>query len=96
MGIDVLNEVYTDMQIQAMFCDYVETNNERERHTEAACEEVEKFEAYCKETFPTDKVVQRELFDKMMDTAVEYEESGFIAGFRYAIDLVKKGKLIHS
>lgn len=92
MGIDVLNVVYTNKQIQEMFCDYVESNNDKERHTDIACDEVEKFEAYCKEKFPTDKVVQRELFDKMMNTAVEYEESGFIAGFKYAIALAKKGQ----
>ena len=93
MGIEKLNGVFTEDMIQGMFRDYVDSMVDKERHTKVACEEVANFDTYCRETFSTDITTQRELYDRMMDVAVEFEESGFIAGFKWALSLAKEGKL---
>lgn len=93
MGIEKLNGVFTEDMIQGMFRDYVDSMVDKERHTKVACEEVANFDTYCREAFPTDITTQREMYDRMMDVAVEFEESGFIAGFMWALSLVKEGTL---
>ena len=79
------NNNVTDKMISAMFVDYVSSMEDKERHTETACKEVEKFDRYCEKVFPEDIAKQRDTYNQMMDVAVEFEESGFIAGYRYAL-----------
>lgn len=69
------------------FYKYVMSMEDKERHTKEACEEAEQFDKLCMDKLPDDGESQVMLFTKMMDTAVEYEKSGFIAGFRIAFGL---------
>lgn len=81
---------FTDDMIAELFKDYVASMEDTERHTEAACKEVDAFDQFCEELFPEMIQKQRELYDRMMDVAVEFEESGFIAGFKAAMEFLKK------
>ena len=83
-------ENITDEKMSQMFIDYVSSMEDKERHTESACNEVGTFDKFCEEQFPSDIAIQRELYDKMMDVAVEYEESGFIAGVKWILNLLKE------
>ena len=69
---------------KAMFVAYVESFEDRERHTEMACEEVVKYNAFCDEMFKDNNKLNSKLSEMMMDVAVEFEENGFIAGIQYA------------
>lgn len=84
----------TDEEISEMFKEYIATYEDMERHTKAANEEVEQFDKYIEELFPTDIEKQSEMYDRMMDVAVEFEESGFMAGVKWVLDLVRRGCLI--
>lgn len=75
-------------EIAQMFSDYVERMQDTERHTEAACKEVNEFDTCCSSEFPNNRRLQMLMYDKMMDCAVEFEESGFIAGFQTAVALL--------
>ncbi len=79
---------YSDTEIAQMFSDYVTRMEDRPRHTGAALKEADAFETYCESEFPRNVRLQVQLFNRMMDTAVEYEESGFIAGFKTAMALM--------
>ena len=77
--------------ISEMFCEYVSTMADNgERHTEKACAEVDKFDKFCERIFPNDTSKQTEVFDKMMEVAVEYEESGFIAGVKWVLAMMQE------
>lgn len=82
----------SDMEIAQMFSDYVTRMEERPRHTKAAIKEAEAFDTFCESEFPRNIRIQTQLFDRMMNTAVEYEESGFIAGFKTAMALLSGQK----
>ena len=81
---------FTNEEIKELFKQYVTENEDRERHTEAACKEVDAFDQFCEELFPGMLQRQRKVYDKMMDVAVEFEEGGFIAGFITAMNIVKE------
>lgn len=74
--------------IQRLFCDYVQSTENRPRHTVQANQEVGNFSAFCAGAFGGQVRLQNELYERMMDCAVEFEESGFIAGFLYAYKLL--------
>ncbi len=74
--------------IARLFCDYVCKMQDKPRHTVKAELEVGIYEQFCAGAFPHNIRLQNGLYDKMMNVAVEYEESGFIAGFRYAMALL--------
>ena len=80
-GVNILGDVL----IAQMFHDYVERMEDKERHTQAACKEVDEFDACCSSEFSNDVRVQNLLYEKMMNVAVEFEESGFLAGFQVAM-----------
>ena len=83
-------------EIAQMFSDYVERMQNKERHTQAACKEVAAFDLCCDSEFPNNARLQNLMFEKMMNCAVEYEESGFIAGFQTAAALLcGKEDLLH-
>ncbi len=79
---------YSTMEIAQMFSDYVTRMEDRPRHTKAADKEIDAFDTYCASEFPRNMRVQNELYGRMMNAAVEFEESGFIAGFKTAMALV--------
>jgi len=81
---------YNVREITVLFRDYVDRTQETERHTHAANIEVAAFDAWASKKFPGDINLQSVLFDMMMSCAVEYEESGFIAGFQTAVMLLRE------
>lgn len=78
----------SDTEIAQMFADYVTRMEDRERHTGAAVKEADAFDTFLESEFPRNIRLQTNLYDRMMNTAVEYEESGFIAGFKTAMALL--------
>lgn len=81
---DVQKEL-TNEQLGEYFKEYVESCQCKERHTDAACNEVERYDKLVAYFFPKELKPQVKLYDKMMDVAVEYEESGFMAGYRMCL-----------
>ena len=73
--------------IARLFCDYVGKMEDKPRHTVKAELEVGIYEQFCAGAFPHNIRLQNTLYEKMMNVAVEYEESGFIAGFLYCMAL---------
>ena len=51
----------------------------------SACNEVEQYDKMVAYFFPKELKPQNRFYDKMMDVAVEYEESGFMAGYRMCL-----------
>ena len=78
----------SDTEIAQMFADYVTRMKDRERHTGAAVKEADAFDTFLESEFPRNIRLQTNLYNRMMNTAVEYEESGFIAGFKTAMALL--------
>lgn len=79
---------YSDTEIAQMFSDYVTRMEDMERHTGAAVKEADAFDTYCESEFPRNVRAQNNLYERMMNTAVEYEEGGFISGFKTAMALL--------
>ena len=79
---------FNTTEIAQMFSDYVGRMQDTERHTKAACKEVEAFDLCCSSEFPYNYRLQSLMYEKMMNCAVEFEESGFIAGFQTAVVLL--------
>ena len=78
----------SDTEIAQMFSDYVTRMEEKERHTGAAVKEADAFDTFLESEFPRNVRLQVNLYDRMMNTAIEFEESGFIAGFKTAMALM--------
>lgn len=74
-----------DTAIQEIFKEYVASTEGKPRHTTAANQEVGIFTAFCSGAFDQNIKLQNSLYERMMDCAVEFEESGFIAGFKLAM-----------
>lgn len=75
----------TDEELTGYFKEYVESFQCRERHSQAACDEELAYDKLVAYFFPKELKPQVKLFNKMMDVAVEYEESGFMAGYRMCL-----------
>lgn len=73
--------------IADFFHNYVTSMEDKPRHTEKANIEVDVFDEFCTEVFSGNMPMQIQMFDKMMNVAVEFEESGFIAGFKTAMQM---------
>lgn len=84
-GMSVIPKELTDEQLAEYFREYVDGCQCKERHTEAACNEVEQYDKMVAYFFPKELKPQNRFYDKMMDVAVEYEESGFMAGYRMCL-----------
>ena len=84
---------FADEEVIAMFEEYIATYETKERHTENACKEVQIFDEFCERHFPGNIKKQTEFYDKMMSVAVEFEEGGFVAGFRWALSMMKSGEI---
>ncbi len=80
----------SDEQLSQYFKDYVDSTQCKERHTDIACDEVEAYDSMVSRMFPNDINVQNRLYDKMMDVSVEYEVSGFLAGYRMCLEHLKQ------
>lgn len=83
MGIFLKDK--TDEELAGYFKEYVESFQCRERHTKAACDDELEFDKLVSYFFPKELKPQVRLYNKMMDVAVEYEESGFMAGYRMCL-----------
>ena len=83
--MSVIPKELTDEQLAEYFREYVGGCQCKERHTEAACNEVEQYDKMVAYFFPKELKPQNRFYDKMMDVAVEYEESGFMAGYRMCL-----------
>jgi len=81
----------TDAMIGEIFSKYVESTDCAERHTDKARTEAGAFNEFCERSFPGNVKLQSEVYDKMMSVAVEYEESGFIAGVKWALAMMNGG-----
>ena len=78
----------TDAEIQQKFVEYVEKwQDAGERHSKAAVKELDSLEAYLEGTYSPQEVGA--LLSRSTDVAVEFEESGFIAGYRLAMQEVQ-------
>lgn len=86
--MDAAAEV-TSKEMEALFREYVDSWECRERHSQAACDEVSAFDRMTMLLFPDDPRKQTGLYDKMMDVAVEFEESGFAAGYRMCLKSIQ-------
>lgn len=84
----VVNSISNE-QLSQYFKDYVESMQCKERHTDIACDEADAYDSMISSIFPNDIRIQTMLYDKMMDVSVEYEESGFIAGYRMCLEHMK-------
>ena len=73
--------------LQKMFRDYVGSTNFKPRHTKEAYNEVVLLCEFLNGAFPNNPSLRDTLYEHMMDCAVEFEESGFIAGVRFALGL---------
>ena len=84
---------YDPAAIKKMFSDYVMSADGKNRHTMEANQELGLYSAFTAGAFRTDSRLQDALYERMMSCAVEFEESGFIAGFgigfRCALSLVQ-------
>ena len=78
---------YSTAGIQRLFMEYVQNADGKPRHTKEANAELDNFSQFLSVALPTKTKLQNTLYERMMDCAVEFEESGFIAGFRYALSL---------
>ena len=83
---------YDPAAIPKMFRKYVESTDGKPRHTQRADYEVGLFSAFTCGAIPNNAKLQEALYFRMMDCAVEFEESGFIAGFEYAMSLMNGSK----
>jgi hypothetical protein len=78
-----------DKAISLMFLDYVGKMNDLPRHTEAANKEIDNFCDYLAIEYPNNVEKQDIMYERAISVALEFEESGFIAGFRTAISVLK-------
>ena len=79
-------------EMKKMFSEYLNVMDGSPRHTASAIKETVKFDAFLNGTFlngesPMNSSLMDSLHERMMDCAVEFEESGFIAGMLFALSL---------
>lgn len=90
MEVKKIKNSISNEQLSQYFKDYVESMQCKERHTDIACDEADAYDSMISSIFPNDIRVQTMLYDKMMDVSVEYEESGFIAGYRMCLEHLQR------
>lgn len=86
--------VIEDAVLKKMFIGYVEKMKDKPRHTQSVRKEIAEFGYLCKNEWPFDVEKQNFVFDKAIGIGLEFEESGFIAGFKTAMELATGQKLI--
>lgn len=83
--IEFLQKDRMDEELAGYFKEYVEGFQCKERHTQSAQDEELAYDKLVAYFFPKELKPQVKLYNKMMDVAVEYEESGFMAGYRMCL-----------
>lgn len=79
---------FDEKAIKGMFKQYVSSFEDAERHTEEAVREAEVFDSFLTGAIPSNTRLQIAMYEKAMNVAVEFEEDGFVAGFKYAMNLL--------
>ncbi len=79
---------FNDEAIKKLFSQYVESFDDRERHSDEAVRCAEAFDDFCSRHIEGGMLKKIEAYTKMTDVAVEFEEGGFIAGFKTAMSLL--------
>lgn len=79
---------FNDQAIQQTFFRYVESFEDRERHSEEAVRCMEAFDDFCSKHIIGDAMDKIKAYTMMTDAMVEFEEGGFIAGFKTAIGIL--------
>ena len=79
---------FNDKAIQQLFFQYIESCQDKERHSAEAVRCAEVFDDFCSRHIEGDMLKKIEAYTKMTDVAVEFEEDGFIAGFKMAMNLL--------
>lgn len=79
---------FNDDAIRQMFFRYVESCQDKERHSAEAVRCAEVFDDFCSRHIEGGTLKKIEAYTKMTDVAVEFEEGGFIAGFKMAMNLL--------
>lgn len=79
---------FNDKAIQQLFFQYVDSFEDRERHSDEAVRCAEAFDDFCSRHIEGGTLKKIEAYTKMTDVAVEFEEGGFIAGFKTAMNLL--------
>lgn len=72
---------YDTAAIRKMYGEYVLACDGIDRHTDGVREKLGTYNVFLSGAFPMNSRIQNELYERMMDCAVEFEESGFVAGF---------------
>jgi len=79
---------FSDKEIRQLFSQYIESCEDRERHSNEAVRCAEAFDDFCSRHIEGGALKKIEAYTKMTDVAVEFEEDGFIAGFKVAMNLL--------
>ena len=80
---------YADLNTEAirkMFRDYVENADGKPRHSQEARYQAGMFSSFLDGAIPYNMKLRDAIYARMMDCAVEYEQSGFIAGVRFVLN----------
>ena len=79
---------FDEKAIRGLFKQYVGSFEDGERHTKQAVMEAETFDSFLTGAIPSNMKLQIAMYEKAMNVAVEFEEDGFVAGFKYAMNLL--------
>ena len=79
---------FDEKAIRGLFKQYVGSFEDGERHTKQAVMEAETFDSFLTGAIPSNMKLQIAMYEKAMNVAVEFEEDGFAAGFKYAMNLL--------
>lgn len=79
---------FNDKAIQQLFSQYVESCEDKERHSAEAVRCAEAFDDFCSRHVEGGMLKKIEAYTRMTDVAVEFEEDGFKAGFKMAMNLL--------
>ena len=79
---------FDEKAIKGLFRQYVGSFEDAERHTKEAVQEAEIFDSFLTGAIPSNMGLQIAMYEKAMNVAVEFEEDGFVAGFKYAMNLL--------
>lgn len=83
---DVLK--FNDEAIRKLFSQYIESCEDMERHSAESVRSAELFDDFCSRYVEGGMLKKIEAYVKMSDVAVEFEEDGFVAGFKVAMQLL--------
>ena len=78
--------------MEDLYTEYVASTKNRD--SKKTRQEVGLFTAFCDGAFQEKQRIKSELFSRMMECCTAYEEAGFIAGVKYAAQILEKGRMI--